>query len=252
MEAIVFVSESDGASREFDDCFFSKLSSLDEAWFEVVTRLTASFGFEHVMFSVYHRWGMPLKSLFVRATYSEEWQEIYNQREYYRIDPALMYCLSHSTPLIWSSNTFKTDAQRAMYDEACHYGLRTGVALPIHGPQLQVGMFCLASNLSRDDFANNVSIFLPKLTMLRDQMTENSSRYLTMHVGSNIPKLTPRELECLKWTAHGKTTWEISRILDCSEDAVNFHIKNIRKKFEVPTRREAVIMAMHLGIISLD
>ena len=36
-------------------------------------------------------------------------------------------------------------------------------------------------------------------------------------------KLSPRELECLKWAAAGKTAWETSIILDISEGTVKFH-----------------------------
>ena len=38
--------------------------------------------------------------------------------------------------------------------------------------------------------------------------------------------LTGRELECLEWVSHGKTSWEIGTILDLSERTVNFHLSN--------------------------
>jgi len=63
------------------------------------------------------------------------------------------------------------------------------------------------------------------------------------------PQLTPRERECLNWTARGKSTWEISHILSCSEAAVNFHVKNIRAKFGVNSRRAAAVIAAQLGLI---
>ena len=42
----------------------------------------------------------------------------------------------------------------------------------------------------------------------------------------NLPRLTTRETECLKWVASGvKHPGEISFILGISENAINFHIK---------------------------
>ncbi|HVW52726.1 MAG TPA: LuxR C-terminal-related transcriptional regulator [Trinickia sp.] len=38
------------------------------------------------------------------------------------------------------------------------------------------------------------------------------------------PRLTPRELECLKWIAAGKSSWEISHIIGISEHGVLYHI----------------------------
>ncbi|WP_232484398.1 LuxR family transcriptional regulator [Burkholderia ubonensis] len=245
-------SERDGTLGDFIGPMTSTFDSMNESWFDALSRQTVSYGFEYVMLVIYPRVGLPGETIFIRGTYPAAWQAIYFSRRYDRIDPVLAHCVAHSTPIFWSANTFITDAQRTMYEEACLHGLCAGVALPIHGPQLQVGMLCVASNGLRDVFFKNVNVYLPELLMLRDQVAENSSRYLNMHFGFEAPKLTPREHECLKWVAQGKSTWEISRILSCSEGTVNFHVKNIRRKFEVPTRREAVVIAMSLGIISFD
>jgi diguanylate cyclase (GGDEF)-like protein len=69
-------------------------------------------------------------------------------------------------------------------------------------------------------------------------------------VAVNVPfRLTPRELECLQWSAIGKSSWEISGILEISESAVNFHMANIRSKFAVNSRRQAVAQAIQFGLI---
>ena len=62
--------------------------------------------------------------------------------------------------------------------------------------------------------------------------------------------LTRRELEVLKWVMAGKSSWEISRITDCAEATVNFHISNIRQKFNVSTRQQALVKAIALGILN--
>ncbi len=67
---------------------------------------------------------------------------------------------------------------------------------------------------------------------------------------ADVPfRLTARELECLQWSAVGKSSWEISSILGISESAVNFHMANIRSKFDVGSRRQAVVQAIHFGLI---
>jgi LuxR family quorum-sensing transcriptional regulator LasR len=85
--------------------------------------------------------------------------------------------------------------------------------------------------------------------LLRDLVIDTSQRHLNTHAQTLLPKLTPRERECLKWTARGKSTWEISHILNCSEAVVNFHMKNIRTKFGVNSRRAAAVIAAQLGLI---
>ncbi|MNH78522.1 Transcriptional activator protein LasR [compost metagenome] len=63
--------------------------------------------------------------------------------------------------------------------------------------------------------------------------------------------LTTREKEALLWSAKGKSSWEISRIFNCTEAGVNYHFSNIRRKFGVSSRWAAVMMALELGLIQL-
>jgi DNA-binding NarL/FixJ family response regulator len=55
--------------------------------------------------------------------------------------------------------------------------------------------------------------------------------------------LSDRELECLTWSARGKTSPEIAAILSLSKRTVNFHIENACRKLNVSTRTEAVVKA---------
>ena len=60
----------------------------------------------------------------------------------------------------------------------------------------------------------------------------------------SLRKLTPRERECLKWIAAGKTDWEISLILNISEQTVHGYVQNALTKLNARTRAQAVALAM--------
>ncbi len=62
-------------------------------------------------------------------------------------------------------------------------------------------------------------------------------------VWSRHVALNDRELECLTWSARGKTSPEIAAILSLSKRTVNFHIENACRKLNVSTRTEAVVKA---------
>ncbi|ESW68127.1 LuxR family transcriptional regulator [Mesorhizobium sp. LSJC277A00] len=64
-------------------------------------------------------------------------------------------------------------------------------------------------------------------------------------------KLSPREKECLMWTARGKSSWETGMILGISANTVNFHIKNIMTKLDAASRTVAAVKAIRLGLIAL-
>lgn len=85
-------------------------------------------------------------------------------------------------------------------------------------------------------------------SMLNQAALEGGNRVHAAAV--DVPfRLTARELECLQWSATGKSSWEISTILNISESAVNFHMANIRSKFNVSSRRQAVVQAIRFGLI---
>jgi DNA-binding CsgD family transcriptional regulator len=88
------------------------------------------------------------------------------------------------------------------------------------------------------------------LSLLRDYALESPIKFMAAPARHEAPvKLTARELECLKWVMEGKSSWEISRIIMCSEATINFHASNFKKKFNVRTRQQAVVKAIKLGLI---
>ncbi|MFA7579384.1 LuxR C-terminal-related transcriptional regulator [Castellaniella sp.] len=62
-------------------------------------------------------------------------------------------------------------------------------------------------------------------------------------------KLTPRELDCLHWASHGKTSWEIGQILGIAERTANFHLSNTCSKLAVCNRMAAITTALKMGLL---
>jgi len=62
--------------------------------------------------------------------------------------------------------------------------------------------------------------------------------------------LTQREIDCLNWTAAGKTSVEISDILSLSEHTVNHYLNRATKKLDTVNRTQAVAKALRMGIIA--
>jgi DNA-binding NarL/FixJ family response regulator len=56
--------------------------------------------------------------------------------------------------------------------------------------------------------------------------------------------LTAREKEILAWIRDGKSTGEISSVLDISQDTVKYHVKNIFHKLNATSRTQAIAIAI--------
>lgn len=61
--------------------------------------------------------------------------------------------------------------------------------------------------------------------------------------------LTDREIDCLTWTAAGKTSAEIADILGLSEHTVNHYLNRAAKKLDTVNRTQAVAKALRIGLI---
>lgn len=69
---------------------------------------------------------------------------------------------------------------------------------------------------------------------------------------SQAEALTPRELECLSWAAHGRTEAEIASIIGRSRETVHFHLQNVNQKLHANNRAHAVAIACSQGLIHLS
>jgi len=99
--------------------------------------------------------------------------------------------------------------------DACHVmPALTTVHQPIgrianHAAQLAIAMLDIQGEQSLH-WLQTARCYRPEV-FVRQSVCELDSTVQT--AGHEKRPLTPRELECLHWTAHGKTSWEISRIL---------------------------------------
>lgn len=74
---------------------------------------------------------------------------------------------------------------------------------------------------------------------------------LNGHDASSRMLVSARELDCLRWTAAGKTAWEASRILGISERTVRFHLNAAREKLNCATTTQAVAKAVASRMIQV-
>jgi LuxR family transcriptional regulator, quorum-sensing system regulator LasR len=73
---------------------------------------------------------------------------------------------------------------------------------------------------------------------------------VTQAVDGSSVRLSPRQREVLMWSAEGKTTWETSIIMKCTEATVNYHLRQVIRKLDATNKTHAVSRALHLGLIA--
>lgn len=227
-----------------------------EAWRDQLFQFAANQGYSYATLAVFGSHDMPfeLQSAYLHTNLPAEYLRTYDNQKFGEIDPVALHCMARSTPLVWSREAFAGERPLRLYRAMCSLGMHTGVAMPYHGPCGEFGMLCFAGTPDRGSaLPQNALPNMAELAYFRDITMEVFSGF--MRKGCAVTRedieITSRELECLKWCAVGKSSWDIAHLMNCTEATVNYHFANIRRKFGASSRRMAVIKAIQLGFLSV-
>lgn len=224
----------------------------EEAWSAGLFGVARSLGFDSVLYGAVASKHVSLETPFLHSNYSPTWRQLYDAKKLYHVDPTVSHCMNSVLPIIWKREIFTVQNQGELYEDASRHGIRSGITFPIHGSNGELGLLSFANDMLPGEKSNDaLTHCLADLSLVRDYAFESSLKFIHARgVSEPVPHLTKRELEVLKWVMAGKSSWEISRITDCSEATINFHIANIRQKFGVNTRQQALVKAIALGILT--
>ncbi len=187
---------------------------------------------------------------FLVSAYPAGWMDRYLDQDYARIDPVVRRVKADPSPYLWSENEILTESKhcslaKKIFDEAAEFKLKAGFVIPLSmldGAVAAVSLGGEAAEMPPDARAMiaMISIFaFARAIALRHGGKETQR-----------PGLTPREIECLKWAAEGKSEWEISAILHVSEHTADKHLANVHRKLGAANRAHAVALAIRWGFIS--
>jgi DNA-binding CsgD family transcriptional regulator len=239
---------------DFDDFIerTSKADSLNKL-FCLLVEAAERIGFDHLAYGALTHTELPRlvdrPKPAIALNYPGHWQNYYMEHNYRYIDPIVIYAPFIAGPFLWDRLAIRYDLNRKqlqLLNEAREAGLKNGLTVPLHGPS---GKVAVVSFASRFDDANPQAQ-LSRLNALASQFhVEFTNLALALQGNIRTVELSPREKDCIYWVAHGKTSWEISVILDINRNTVDFHIKNAMNKLDAPNRIAAVFKAIRLGII---
>ncbi|WP_018240488.1 LuxR family transcriptional regulator [Ensifer sp. BR816] len=182
--------------------------------------------------------------------YPDAWKKRYSDMGYYRIDPIIKKIRQSVSALRWKdvyNDVSTTVDERRIFDEASIYGLKSGITVPLRGPNGNFAMISFAQR-STSELPSRV-VTLLHLSALHFHIRLGALR--SYGCIENEPELSLREKDCILWVARGKSSWDVGRILGISENTVKFHIKKAMYKLDCTSRTVAVVKALKLGIIDI-
>jgi DNA-binding CsgD family transcriptional regulator len=163
-------------------------------------------------------------------------------------DPIVHRVMTGETPCFWRKAFAGGDGRHRMAALLADHGLSHGCSTGLASPGGEAATYFVLSSTGLADHDPRFTIVLAYLTPFLHQALTRVHSLDGRGTRKPVP-LSGREIEVLRWVRAGKNNWDISQILDVSENTVKFHLKNILRKMGASNRGHAVAIAMEEGIL---
>lgn len=170
-----------------------------------------------------------------------------------RRDPNSIHANCSNVPIEWTVEQMRVKGSNRLYDALANAGIHGGISICSRSSQA----------VSRIDFYRGkpASASMPEQAdlLMMASYAHQSAEHLLRQQGCGktaggkarpASALSEREVECLGWSANGKTSAEIGMILGISQRTVYFHLRSVSSKLGVYGTRHAISKAVMMGIVA--
>ena len=221
---------------------------------DVCTSFCEAISFEYYLYGICKITSLSSPDYSTFNNYPPCWFDSYFELELQKYDPVVRYCFDQTAPVRWDKlaqmEQYITPEGLQIMQQAAENGLVNGISVPYKAPSGEISVFSLSTSME-DDIDDRMLKALAPAQAFGTALFQNLSRIQENFAKKedDAPNLTSREIECLFWACEGKTTWEISKILEVSERTIVFHLASATKKLGAVNRQHAVAKAIISGLI---
>ena len=166
-------------------------------------------------------------------------------------DPVLQHGSRSSSPIVWNRQTYAQAQAERLWELQEPFGYRSGLAIAMHPGRGRHFMF--GGNWDKDrcedapyfntiaedllSFAEHAQAAAFELTLPAKLIDESDS------------SLAFSELEVLRWTMDGLTSWQVGDRMSISERHVTLLVRRAMQKLSCSSKYETCLRAIRLGLI---
>ena len=165
------------------------------------------------------------------------------------IDPYYRTAIEARSVVKWDQvrESYASRIEAAEFFRYTERDISNGMTVPLHSPS---GEFSFLSVIGPRDATQWTSLEewgTSALPFIASHFDLQLKALRDVSLDTDDIGLSNRELECLAWSAMGKSVDEIGLILFLSPETVRIYLKRINKKLRAQNRAHAVAKAMALG-----
>ena len=180
--------------------------------------------------------------------FPKEWETAYKQSGRWD-DPLPNIALNRGTAFRWSeaNNIAQIDDKgRAYLKKLEAAGMGEGIAVHCTAPYARAGF--VGVGLPKDPMALDEAMV--RQIQVAAQLCFQRYCELVGVLDEQLPELSQRELDVIRWIGEGKSNAVIADILGISKNSVDSYVKRIFAKLDVSDRTAAAVKAVSLGLVA--
>ena len=180
-----------------------------------------------------------------------EYADVYRDLLGAQRDPVMQHCKRAAIPIVWDQETYVSQGAGDYWECQAQYGYMTGIAMALHLPGGRHFFMGVDRDKPLSKNAREMTRIVADLQLFAVHAQDAAFRIFPKSIQSSadVPNLTPRELEALRWTMEGKTAWEVGAIMSISERTAVLHLQNSMRKLASINKHQAVLKALRLGLL---
>lgn len=186
------------------------------------------------------------------TNYPSSWVDEVISHRLYRDDPVHAASIRSASGLCWErirEVIAPTRAQLSMLQRGRAHGLVSGYTVPFRIPGERGAFFSVARRKE-----GPFTYVEAASAQLIGEIAFRRGRELTegRATKGRGARLSPRQIDCVRLIAAGKTEWEIGVILGLSPSTIHEYVEGARQRYGVKTRSQLVLAAARDGHVSLN
>jgi DNA-binding CsgD family transcriptional regulator len=212
----------------------------------VACEIVEQLGVAHV---VYY-WVNNVGERFAAGTYSLEWAERYLEKDYVKVDPVVVGCLTRFAPTDWKDFEWSSKSAQAFLKDAIAHGVGSqGLAVPVRGPSGQFAVFTINGNCTDEEWAIFKKENNRDLLIIAHEFNKKGLEFEQSGVDMVPISLSPREMAAMTYLSRGLSRSQAAQHMEISEHTLRVYIETARHKLGALNTTHAVARALNSGLI---
>lgn len=245
------------------ETYFAQAGSL-AGRIELATQAMAGFGltslvYDYTPVKYAHGGELITPSYLSMRNLPRDMASIWCDEGYYQIDPVQQLAFRSSAPFVWCYrsngrtrlNRFLGDCHAPVIDYVHDSRITSGMTVPVHLPDGACATVTGICQDAADDFEREAGEVLAAFGLFAHVMHEALQRLFDDgQRRSRGVQLTPRERECVRFSADGLSAKAISARIDRAVPTVEMHLKSAARKLGARNRAQLIARAAHYGLLT--